>query len=109
MVVDQPIPPQTSIPSSQPTDDEQIVFKPISPKGKSAACIDDSPTPPPKAAPPHLTAYLANMAKWNTVTDPSFFSMLSTDKLCSISDYGDTKAYSLGVIIKDLIQSCTNV
>jgi len=109
MVVDQPIPPQTSIPSSQPTDNEQIIFKPISPKGKSAAHIDDSPTPPPKAAPPHLTAYLADMAKWNAVTDPSLFSTLSTDELRSISDYGDAKAYSLGVIIKDLIQSHTNV
>jgi len=108
MIVDQPVPPVTGLPSSQPTDDEQIAFHPASPKGKSAVRIEDTP-PPPKAAPLHLTAYLQDMNKWNAVSDPSFFSSLTTDELRNISEYGDAKAYSLGVIITDLIQSRTNV
>ena len=108
MIVDQPVPPITALPSSQPTDDEQIVFKPASPKGKSAARIDDTP-PPPKAAPLHLTTYLNDMAKWNMVSDPLFFSSLTTDELWNISEYGNAKAYSLGVSITDLLQSHTNV
>jgi len=108
MVIDQPVPPVMGLPSSQPTDDNRLPSAPLPPKGKSAARIVDTP-PPPMAALLHLTAYLQDMAKWNAVSDPSFFSSLTTDELRNISEYGDAKAYSLGVIITDLIQSRTNV
>jgi len=72
MAVDQPIP-QTAIPSSQPTDDEQVVFRP--------AQIDDSCPPAECIPPPAIADLVTEMKKWSSVKDPSFFSSLSLDKL----------------------------
>jgi len=112
MMVDKPIPPLTALPSSQPTDDEQIIFHPSSPKGKSAACIDDTlPTAPqkPLTFPPSLQAITDELKCWRKITDCSYFSLLSTDKLRNLSDYGHLKALELNVDIPNLIQSRTNV
>jgi len=112
MVVDQPIPPLTSIPSSQPTNDKQIVFKPTSPKGKSAARIDNTPPPPVSkplsCAPVYIQTLLAELQRWREVTDPTYFSSLSDVEIKNISDTGHCRAFELGVDLTDLLQSRTN-
>jgi len=101
MVVDPPIPP-TDVPSSQPTDDEQIVFRPA----------DGPALPPPKehVAPASLAGILADMKRFDPITDPNYFRSLLIDDLHSLSEYGCAKAFSLGIeSIPDLIQSLINV
>ena len=72
MAVDQPIP-QTAIPSSQPMDDEQVVFHP--------ARSDDSRPPAECIPPPTIVDLVTEMKKWSSVKDTSFFSSLSLDEL----------------------------
>jgi len=101
MVVDPPILP-TAVPSSQPTDDEQIVFRP--------AAAPASPPPRERVPPACLTSILADMKRFDLITDPNYFRSLSIEDLRSLSDYGCAKAFSLGILsIPDLIQSMTNV
>jgi len=101
MVVDPPLP-HTDVPSSQPTDDEQIVFRP--------AAKPASPPPTERVAPACLTSILADMKRFDPITDPAYFRSLSIDDLLSLSEYGRAKAFSLGIhSIPDLIQSMTNV
>jgi len=111
-MVDKPVPPGTALPSSQPTDDEQIVFCPSSPKGKSAAHIDDTPPPPPHKPlvfPASLQAIAKELKCWHNITNCSYFSSLSTDELHNLSNYGHLKALELNINIPNLIQSHTNV
>ena len=58
MVIDRPIPP-TNAPSSQPTDDEEVVFRP--------ARVDDSPRPThaPSSSLSDGAALRAELAKWS--------------------------------------------
>jgi len=101
MIVDPPILP-TAIPSSQPTDDEQIVFRP--------AAKPATPPPRERVAPAGLTSILADMKRFDHITDTAYFRSLSIDDLRSLSEYGCAKAFSLGIeSIPDLIQSMTNV
>jgi len=79
MIVDPPIPP-TVIPSSQPTDDEQIVFRP--------AATPTLPPPQERVVPAGLAAIIADMKRFDPITDPSFFRSLPIDKLRSLSEYG---------------------
>jgi len=112
MIVDNPVPPVTTLPSSQPPDDEQIVFKPTSPKQKSAARIDDTPLPsaskPLFSVPAYIQALSDKLKRWRKVTDPTYFHTLSIDKIKNISDTGRCKAFELGIDLTDLLQSCTN-
>ena len=112
MIVDNPVPPVTTLPSSQPPDDEQIVFKPTSPKRKSAARIDDTPLPsaskPLFSVPAYIQALSDKLKRWRKVTDPTYFHTLSVDKIKNISDTGRCKAFELGIDLTDLLQSCTN-
>jgi len=101
MVVDGP-PAVPTIPSSQPTEDKQIAFRTTTPLAR----IDD---PPCRRSPPsELIPILADMAKWGLISDPSYFSSLPLKDLTNLSDYGHAKAFSLGVNIRDLIQSLTH-
>jgi len=101
MIVDPPILP-TAILSSQPTDDEQIIFRP--------AAGPASPPPRERVVPAGLASVLADMKRFDPITDPTFFRSLSIDELRSLSEYGHAKAFSLGIeSIPDLIQSMTNV
>ena len=96
MAIDQPIP-QTAIPSSQPTDDEQVVFHP--------ARSDNSRPPAERIPPPTIADLVMEMKKWSSIKDPSFFSSLSLDKLRNLSDLRTIKAFELNVNIPNLIQS----
>jgi len=100
MIVDPPIL-HTNVPSSQPTDDEQIVFRP-------AAALT-SPPPQERVIPAGLAAIIADMKRFDPITDPSYFRSLPIDELLSLSEYGRAKAFSLGIeSIPDLVQSMTN-
>jgi len=101
MIVDPPVLP-TTVPSSQPTDDEQIVFRP--------AVAPSSPPPRERVVLAGLANIIADMTRFDPITDPSYFRSLPIDELRSLSDYGCAKAFSLGIeSIPDLIQSMTNV
>ena len=101
MMVDPPIP-HTSVPSSQPTDDEQIVFRPA----RAAA----SPAPAERVPNPMSPAFLsAELRRFGVIDDPAYFRTLSIAELRNLSAPGIGRAYELGVHIPDLIQSMTNV
>jgi len=101
MIVDPPTLP-LAVPSSQPTDDEQIVFRPVA--GPA------SPSLPERVAPAGLASILADMKRFDSITDPAYFRSLSIEELRSLSEYGCAKAFSLGIeSIPDLVQSMTNV
>jgi len=100
MVVDPPLP-HIDIPLSQPTDDEQIVFRPTR--------VPNSPPPTECVPPAGLAGILADMKRYDPITDPNYFRSLLIDDLCSLLEYGHAKAFSLGIkSIPDLIQSLTN-
>lgn len=100
MVVDPPVPP-TNIPSSQPTDDKQVIFQPT--------CVDDLP-PQECIPPPHIASYIADMKCFESITDPTYFQSLPIKELYILSEYGIAKAFSLGIeSIPDLIQTLSNV
>ena len=97
MVVDQPVPP-TNIRSSQPTDDEEVVFRP--------ARIDDSPRPGPSSALSDGAAIRAELAKW------SFMSLddlknIPLDELKALPESSLThmRAVQLGTSIQTVIES----
>lgn len=116
-----------AIPSSQPTDDEQIVLQPPTPTpvakvagaphvgrgpdsfrrslGGQVAHVDDSPA----WASPHLIApIIAEMEKWSNM-DAESFSCLSSFDLTNISDMGRMCAYQLGLDVDLLLRTSLNV
>jgi len=102
MVVDPPVPP-TDVPTSQPTDDEQIVFRPTH--------VANSPPPNEWTSNPFSTDFLsAELRRFKNVTDTAYFRSLPIEELCNLSAPSVAQAYFLGIkSIPDLIQSLTNV
>ena len=101
MVVDNPVAP-TNIRSSQPTDDETVVFRP--------ARVDDSPPPTPSATLSDGAALRAELARW------SFMSLddlknIPLDELKALpeSSLAHMRAVQLGTSIQTVIESLNHV
>ena len=100
MVIDNPVP-LTNAPSSQPTDDEQVVFR--------LARVDDSPCPALSASLSDGASLRAELAKW---------SFMSLDDLKAIpleelralpdSSLAHMHAVQLGTSIQTVIESLTH-
>ena len=101
MVVDSiPIP---HVPSSQPTDDEQVVYAP-----PSQARADGEQAPVQRIPPAAIAPIVAELNKWSQATADTF-SCLSLDELNNLSDIGLAKAFDLGVNVQTLISTLINV
>ena len=100
MIIDNPVP-LTNAPSSQPTDDEQVVFRP--------ARVDDSPRPTPAASFSEGASLRAELAKW------SFMSLddlkaIPLDELRALPDssLAHMRAVQLSTSIQTVIESLTH-
>ena len=102
MIVD-PLVFPTAVPSSQPTDDEQIVFRP--------ARVPSSPPPTELKPNPFSAKFLSDeLHRYTAITDPAYFQSLPIKELQNLSAPGIAWAYDLGIeSIPDLIQSLSNV
>ena len=94
-----------TVPPSQPSDDEQIVFRPAT----AAAQIDDPPKP---ATLPNLSAGAllhTEMQRWHSAT-LEYFRSLSVAELTSLPPNGlaHMRAFQLGTSIADIIKSLPN-
>lgn len=99
MVVDKPVPP-TDVRSSQPTDDEEVVFRP--------ARVDDSPRPAPSASFSTGVDANATLAKWSGISLEDI-QTLPLDELRSIvndqNHIAHMRAFQLGTSIKTVLES----
>jgi len=79
MVVDASAPPIFPIPSSQPTNDEQVVLRPA-PLAQVKDTLPPPPLPPSRLdLPPQIAAILADIAKWHGANASAFHSASCTD------------------------------
>ena len=103
MVVDNPIPP-SHVRSSQPTDDEEVVFRP--------ARIDDSPRPAPPTSLSTGADAAALLAKWSGISLDDIRA-LPLDELKAINDNSNhiahMRALQLGTSISTVLESLTHV
>ena len=103
MVIDKPVPP-TDVQSSQPTDDEEVVFQP--------ARIDDSPRPAPSASLLAGAEAAALLAKWSGIS-LNDIRALPLDELKAIEGNNNhiahMRALQLGTSISTVLESLNHV
>ena len=103
MVVDKPVPP-TDVRSSQPTDDEEVVFRP--------ARVDDSPLPAPSTSLSAGAETAALLAKWSGISLDDIRA-LPLDELKAIeanpNHIAHMRALQLGTSISTVLESLTHV
>ena len=103
MIVDKPIPP-TDIHSSQPTDDEEVVFHP--------AWVDDSLHPTPSTGLSLGAEANATLAKWSGISLDDI-KALPIDELNSIANnlnhIAHMRALQLGTSIQTVLESLIHV
>ena len=99
MIVDKPIPP-TDIRSSQPTDDEEVVFCP--------ARVDDSLCPAPSTSLTASAKASATLAKWSGISFNDIQALL-LDELKAIADnqnhIAHMRTFQLGTSIQTILES----
>ena len=102
MVIDKPVPP-TDICSSQPTDDEEVVFRP--------ARIDDSPRPAPSTSLSVGADFAALLAKWSGISLEDIRT-LPLDELKAIernpNHIAHMRALQLGTTIATVLESLSH-
>ena len=103
MVVDKPVPP-SHLRSSQPTDDEEVVFRP--------ARVDDSPRPAPSTSLSAGAEAAALLAKWSGISFDDIRA-LPLDELKTIESnpnhIAHMRALQLGTTIATVLESLNHV